>query len=323
LKYLVDNVTRDYNHTYTMKKSINLIAVIFLIFCQSCTDGTIHSSKQIIGRKMRKIAFLDTITVRSYIHHISDLDFKNQHYKIELWLYLTSKYPLSDSLANQIEIKDATESKIAFIPDWKENKKIRDSSFRGGLLIKGSCYRRILKIKCTMIQKWDVDGYPFDDQQLVVTLYTIRPLPWLYLDPVVNKINYNDVKDSVWDIENGWQCRQDSAKVHPVLITDIFDDTKQYSALKYTIPMFREGTGGLFFKLFVGMYVAFLVAFIAMFIPIHKVEPRFGLPVGGLFAVTFNSRNFYFGDRCILGGAAFFKREEKAAGSGWRYICHR
>ena len=44
----------------------------------------------------------------------------------------------------------------------------------------------------------------------------------------------------------------------------------------------------IFSKLFIGMYIAFLVSFVALFINVEYDEPRFGLPVGGLFATIAN-----------------------------------
>jgi L-asparagine transporter-like permease len=49
----------------------------------------------------------------------------------------------------------------------------------------------------------------------------------------------------------------------------------------------RSATG-LFFKIFLGMYIAFLIAVISFIIRPDNIEPRFGLPVGGLFAAVGN-----------------------------------
>jgi hypothetical protein len=260
-----------------MIKALNTIFLIFLISFPCYSQTVDHSSKQTNRPTGRDSAHQDVDTVRTYIHHISDLNFRDQEYKIELWLYLTSKDSLQESLANQIEVKDAKETKITFIPEWHDGKKIVEDSY----------FRRLLKVKCTMIQKWDVDGFPFDTNRLDIIIYTIRPRERLLLHPFTKKPNYSDDKHSTWDIENGWQCSKDSVKINEIVFSDIFDN-KQYSALYYTIPIVRQGHWGLFFKLFVGMYVAFLVAFIAMFISVDEVEPRFGLPVGGLFAAIAN-----------------------------------
>ena len=45
---------------------------------------------------------------------------------------------------------------------------------------------------------------------------------------------------------------------------------------------------GLFMKIFLGMYIAFLIAIISFTPHPSELEPRFGLPVGGLFAAVGN-----------------------------------
>ncbi|HMR56019.1 MAG TPA: hypothetical protein PKC10_01795, partial [Cyclobacteriaceae bacterium] len=45
---------------------------------------------------------------------------------------------------------------------------------------------------------------------------------------------------------------------------------------------------GLFLKIFIGMYIAFLISIISFTIQVQELEPRFGLPVGGLFATVGN-----------------------------------
>ena len=45
---------------------------------------------------------------------------------------------------------------------------------------------------------------------------------------------------------------------------------------------------GLFMKIFIGMYIAFLIALISFTPNPWELEPRFGLPVGGLFAAVGN-----------------------------------
>jgi hypothetical protein len=45
---------------------------------------------------------------------------------------------------------------------------------------------------------------------------------------------------------------------------------------------------GLFFKIFLGMYIAFMIATISFTPHPSELEPRFGLPVGGLFAAVGN-----------------------------------
>jgi len=229
-------------------------------------------------------------TVRTNIHHISNLNFRDQEYKIEFWLYILSNRLIDDSFKDQIAVKDAKESDFTFISQWRELDRIRKDYFfadsKSETLTYDTCYRRILRVRSTMIQKWNIVGYPFDDQKLDITIYRIRPKERGLLRPVENKINYADVKDTVWEIENGWYSIENSVIADSVV--DIFANDQKYPALHYQILLKRYNTWGLFFKMSIGIYVAFMVAFIGMFIPIYELEPRFGLPVGGLFAAIAN-----------------------------------
>jgi hypothetical protein len=267
-------------------------------YFQSSESKSVSQEKYDGSKKIKILTKKDSIppdtviaTVRTYIHHISNLNFRDEEYNMEFLLFLTSKVLLPDYFVNQVDVKNAKRSKISFISLWHDGKKTRDSLFlnsKSTALVKDSCFRRLLRVECIMAQEWDIDGFPFDSQKLDITIYTIRPLRWFLFRPVEHDLNYANIKDSVWEIENGWFSRQDSANVNPKVISDIFDNSQRYSALHYVIPIYRNNAWGLFFKLFIGMYVAFLVAFIAMFIPAHEVEPRFGLPVGGLFAAIAN-----------------------------------
>jgi hypothetical protein len=231
------------------------------------------------------------ISVHSHIHHISNLNFKDQDYQIELWLYMISEDTIPDDYINQFAVKESKDAEFSFISLYEKNSVRRLRHFENSTskdTTTGSRYRRILKIKSTMIQNWHLERYPFDSQYLSITVYRVRPYHWIMLRPMPSNITYSDNKEKHWKIENGWYSYSDS--VYQDTVENVFDNERneRYSALRYDIVIKRENKGWIFFKLAVGMYVAFLVAFISLFIPIHELEPRFGLPVGGLFASIAN-----------------------------------
>ena len=58
---------------------------------------------------------------------------------------------------------------------------------------------------------------------------------------------------------------------------------------QFTIDMdIERDAWGLFMKIFLGMYIAFLISIISFTPHPSEMEPRFGLPVGGLFAAVGN-----------------------------------
>jgi hypothetical protein len=264
-----------------IKKFCGLIILILIVHGASAGQNDPGDSLMSNGQP-------HAVIVTSYIHHISDINIRDEQYKIEIWLFLRSRDSLWgwDSLANQIQINGAKELSVSVIPQFQKSgtSKVYDST------LKYSVYRKIIKINCTMSQDWDVDNYPFDNQPLKIICYTIRPLKWLLLVPDKRMIAYrSSTGDNLGrNIENGWAIVGDSVLVTPVCQRDIFDTDKKYSGIQFSLQISRKQIGALFFKLFIGMYVSFFVAFIAFFIHVTHVEPRFGLPVGGLFAAIGN-----------------------------------
>jgi len=229
-----------------------------------------------------------TVYVEPYIHHISDINFKDQEYKIELWLKLMTNDPLwaADSLGSQFAVADSKDLSITIVPQY-QNKKPKDSTKDGQT---GWNYRKLIKLNCTIIQNWDIKKYPFDKQKLNIKIYAMRSSGWLKLVPSGTRVNYardsTDLKKI--EIESGWFFNCDTIKVETASCQDIFDHATKYSAIRLEIPLTRKHGLGLFFKLFIGMYISFFVAFISLFIHVKHFEPRFGLPVGGLFAAIGN-----------------------------------
>ena len=60
-------------------------------------------------------------------------------------------------------------------------------------------------------------------------------------------------------------------------------DFSTYSRVIVSFTMERHGLG-LFFKLFGGLFIAVLISMLTFFISPKDLDPRFGLPVGAIFA---------------------------------------
>jgi hypothetical protein len=74
-----------------------------------------------------------------------------------------------------------------------------------------------------------------------------------------------------------------------------------YHSFVITMDIERNAWG-LFFKIFVGMYIAFFIAMLSFAPQVYELEPRFGLPVGGLFAAVGNK---YIIDSILPESSAF------------------
>lgn len=274
-----------------MKNNIFCLLMALFPLCMFAQKkGSADASKQSTETRRSRPAFPHVYKVMTYIHHISDINYRDGEYKIELWLLIRGNDSLwfkkadlpyqRDSipynLIDQLVVKDAKEFKVEYVPQWIHP----DSS-------QTTLYRRLFKIDCTMINKWEMEHFPFDDQQLEITIYTINPSRWVLLD--TGKITYSHAsKKGEFQIDNDWYFIEDSVKLKMDSIPPVFGDKWKLSALHYKIPLIQDKPWLLFIKLFLGMYVAFWVAFIALFIPVESEEPRFGLPVGGLFAAIGN-----------------------------------
>ncbi|HEV8506560.1 MAG TPA: hypothetical protein VGQ53_14210, partial [Chitinophagaceae bacterium] len=146
-----------------IKKFCGLIILILIVHGASAGQNDPGDSLMSNGQP-------HAVIVTSYIHHISDINIRDEQYKIEIWLFLRSRDSLWgwDSLANQIQINGAKELSVSVIPQFQKSgtSKVYDST------LKYSVYRKIIKINCTMSQDWDVDNYPFDNQPLKIICYT-------------------------------------------------------------------------------------------------------------------------------------------------------
>jgi hypothetical protein len=147
----------------------------------------------------------------------------------------------------------------------------------------------MMKMKCIMKENWLVHDFPFDKQHLTVKIENS-----IY---DVNSLVFNpDVKGSIFDDDetvDGWEISnfKVSAKQNEYL-TGFGDsrpgrDKQNFSQFVIEMDLEREAFG-LFMKIFIGMYIAFLIAIISFTPHPSELEPRFGLPVGGLFAAVGN-----------------------------------
>jgi len=218
-------------------------------------------------------------TTQLFIERISDIDFHEQQYEIAFWLKIHWKGAVTiEAFKEQLQVWGAKKTDISVI------------ELPGGRA--DSCCLRI-KITCLMQQKWRLDGYPFDGQTLKIHIhnasldtsqFSFGNLRNYYPDSLCSRICSSvdsPVKSNVI-LENGWFLHGAFIKAGPMRFRP--------GSSGFTLRLFldRDHAWSIFFKLFIGMYVSFFVAWMAFFIEPAKVEPRFGLPLGALFAAIGN-----------------------------------
>lgn len=214
----------------------------------------------------------DTVKVGAYIISIHDINFHDKEYTARFWLWFVYKNPRLN-FVNQIDIPNAKDIEI---------------SSESVDTVKG-VYWAQMRVKCTMKENWRVHDFPFDTQHLKIILEDEA------LD-MSDLVFVADTADSRFDnIEALSDWNVDSFKVSTSVATystAFGNPVPQRGPQKFSMFLIEMDIDrraiGLFLKIFLGMYFAFLIALVSFLSDTNELEPRFGLPVGGLFAAVGN-----------------------------------
>lgn len=214
----------------------------------------------------------DTVSVGSYVISVHDINFRDKQYTMRFWLWFVYDNPDFD-FSNQLDIPNA---KSIDAPEI-----ILDS-------LNGKTWA-IMKMKAAMKESWNVLDFPFDKQHLKVQIEnTLFDNKSLVFKP--------DVKGSTFDKNeaiDGWEIVNFQVTEKTNDYETGFGDPDPKRSLQYFSSFLIEmdiqrNAWGLFMKIFIGMYIAFLISIISFTLKPSELEPRFGLPVGGLFATVGN-----------------------------------
>jgi hypothetical protein len=214
----------------------------------------------------------DTVKVGAYIISIHDINFHEKQYTARFWLWFVYSNPDFD-FTNQLDLPNAK--------SIDKPEVIMDS-------LNGKAWS-IMKMKSVMKESWNVKDFPFDQQHLKIqienTLFDNRSLVFA-----------PDIKGSKFDQKeaiDGWTISNFKVSAGVNDYETGFGDPDTESSIQnfstFLIEMDVERDAwGLFMKIFLGMYIAFLISTISFTPHPSEMEPRFGLPVGGLFAAVGN-----------------------------------
>ncbi len=212
----------------------------------------------------------DTVKVGAYVISVHDINFHEKEYTIRFWLWFVYDNPEFDFSA-QLDIPNAKSIEPPEI--------IKDSL--------GENAWTIMKMKCVMKERWDVKDFPFDKQHLKVQIENT-------LFDNKNLVFVPDTKGSQFDEKeaiDGWAIRNFRVTAgdndYETGFGDAATESQVFSTFNIEMDIERDAWG-LFMKIFIGMYIAFLIAIISFTPHPSELEPRFGLPVGGLFAAVGN-----------------------------------
>ncbi len=212
----------------------------------------------------------DTVRVGAYVISLHDINFHDKEYTIRFWLWFVYDNPAFD-FSTQLDIPNAKSI---------EPPEIISDSLNGKAWI-------IMKMKCVMKERWDVKDFPFDMQHLRVqienTLFDNQALVFVP-DQAGSQFDDQEAIDG-WVIEHFRVAPGDND--YRTGFGDTTVDRQVFSTFKIEMDIKRDAWG-LFMKIFIGMYIAFMISVISFTPHPSELEPRFGLPVGGLFAAVGN-----------------------------------
>ncbi|MGN6353114.1 MAG: hypothetical protein ACTHLB_06970 [Parafilimonas sp.] len=214
----------------------------------------------------------DTVKTGIYVTSIHDIDFKEQEYTVDFWLWLKYKnpdfdfshnleIPLAKTVDRYFETVDTAEGKVSIL----------------------------MKLQCVMKDSWRITNFPFDKQTLRLSIensqYDSKALVFLpdtlgkHFDPRFTLPN--------WTIDTFRLTVATKAYETTFGDESLSTPHTEYSSFRVRVSIERNAIG-LFWKLFIGMYVAFLIAYVCFYIHADSIDSRFSLSVGALFAVIGN-----------------------------------
>ncbi len=228
----------------------------------------------------------DTVKVGAYVMSVHDINFHDKEYTARFWLWFLYK----DKKFDFVRQLDITNAKTIDSPQLLADSIGREQW-------------SMLKMKCIMKENWNVLDFPFDKQHLKIHIEnSLFDKNDLVFKP--------DNKGSKFDPDEtlaGWKIKNFNVNVTEKVYETGFGDYrpgKDHQVFStFNIEMdIQRNAWGLFWKIFIGMYISFLIAMVGFAPNPSEVEPRFGLPVGGLFAAVGNK---YIIDSILPESASF------------------
>lgn len=240
-----------------MKKTI--LSIVFIIFF-----GPLKNIAQATPP--------DTVQTGIYITSIHDIDFKQNEYTINLWIWFKYKKREFDFSQN-LEVPQAK--------TFTKLYSTLDSS--------NGDYYLLMKLQCQMKDSWKISHFPFDRQSLRLSIENSQFDSKSLVFQVDTLGKHYDSRFTL----RGWNIDSFRINTGIKVYETTFGDPEltkphvEYSSFIMRVGIRRDATD-LFWKMFLGMFVAFLIAYICFYIHADHIDSRFGLSVGSLFAVVGN-----------------------------------
>jgi hypothetical protein len=211
------------------------------------------------------------VHVGIYVNRITEVSLKSNHFDVDFWIWFRW---LGDTLS-PLDTFDLVGGSI----------QSRSGEVKGE---SKEFHYAAVRVNAEVTQFFDVTRFPFDDHTLRIAIEDTKAEAHalVYVPDVANSGVAPDVQVP------GWAVSAAAAEVAPHgYATNYGDislptgDASQYSRFVLPVELRRSGAG-YFAKLFFGLFIAVGIALLALHIKPTDLDPRFGLPVGAIFAAV-------------------------------------
>ncbi len=215
------------------------------------------------------------VVIGTYINKIEDLNFRENKYTIDfyVWFRWKAEGPLADY--NPIENFEIMNGKIESKTGLYE-KKIDDLNYA------------TVRVSARISEPWNLTHFPFDSHTITVSIedsaYDANTVVF-----VADKKNSNlgdEIKIAGWSVSNF--VAEVMNKVYNTNLGDSSlpsDAQANFSRFMFTMDIDRTSLG-LALKLLSTVLLATAVAFVTFMVKPSHLDARFGMGVGSLFAVA-------------------------------------
>jgi hypothetical protein len=212
------------------------------------------------------------VEIGVFVEDVYGLDYQNSKYEIIFWLWVNT-----DTIVNFEENFD-----LSNCADIQISSVTYDSN-DSGTQVHSEC-----KIIATILNKFDVVDYPFDEQKIKLRLELTE-----FTD--VHEYNFVFDRKSVLKPEfmHDWTVKETNADFEVNDYKSTFgnylypESSFLFPGLDLEMTLVRD-SWNLFFKSFLTLFVSVVLASISMFYPNSCSEEKMGLIVGSLFTAVGN-----------------------------------
>ena len=211
------------------------------------------------------------IDVGIYIEDIHGIDYQESKFEIVLWVWINSK----DGIYNfeeELDIPNSINLNVSSV--------LYDSTNLG-------LYHSECKITATVLNKYDVKNYPFDQQNIKFCLEFSR-----YSSDEINLTIDKKQSKIIPEYIEDWVTKSYKLNIVANDYKSNFGDlhTNQsiaYPGINLDIKLERNAWN-LYYKSFITLFLSFLLASLSLFYPNNHSEEKIGLIVGSLFTTVSN-----------------------------------